>query len=58
MNDEQFELRKQFIIEQRKKFREGMKELRKLQKQGDDLLKILQSDLRVAAFKVGRLEKL
>jgi hypothetical protein len=58
MIDERFERRKQFIIEQRKKFREGMKELRKLQKQGDNLLKILQSVLQVAEGKIGRLEKL
>ena len=57
MTNAVFERRKQFIIEERKKFREGMKELRKLQQRGDDRLKTLKSLIRVVALQVDRLEK-
>ena len=58
MTNAQFERRKRFMIEERKKFREGMKELRKLQKRRDDRLKALKSLIRVVALQVDRLEKL
>ncbi|MFY9621413.1 MAG: hypothetical protein WAM70_11615 [Pyrinomonadaceae bacterium] len=57
MDDEQFERRKRFIIERRKKFREGMKELRRLQKLGDDRLKTLKRRIRVVQLQVDRLER-
>jgi hypothetical protein len=56
MTNAQFERRKRFIVEERKRFREGMKELRKLQKLGDDRLRTLKSLIRVVALQVDRLE--
>jgi len=56
MTNAQFERRKRFIVEERKRFREGMKELRELQKLGDDRLRTLKSLNRVVALQVDRLE--
>ena len=56
MTNAQFERRKRFIVEERKRFRDGMKELRKLQKLGDDRLTTLKSLIRVVALQVDRLE--
>ena len=55
MTNAQFERRKRFIVEERKRFREGMKELRELQKLGDDRLRTLKSLIRVVALQVDRL---
>ena len=56
MANEQFERHMQFVIRERKKFREGMKEMRRLQKLGDDRLRTLKSLIRVVALQVDRLE--
>ena len=55
MSNDQFERHMQFIIKERKKFREGMKEMRRLQKPGDDRLKTLKRLIRVVELQVDRL---
>ena len=57
MSNDQFERHMQFIIRGRKKFREGMKEMRRLQKLGDHRLKTLNRRIRAVELQVDRLAR-